>query len=190
MGSLYGNLTLTNAEAQQVLSVLRSVGRDAAVLREQGSAVVVFDALVDVAGPVALADLGSLLTGQLGCAGLAVVNHDDDAIECTLFDRGSTAHHFVLSSAEGLGALSDDEAPQCSVTVCRVLGVPDRTPQVEAVLRSHMQYPLASLTHGALVAALGLPTVAVGWSHASLASGDLPDGMEEDDFFLTTEGDG
>ena len=123
-----------------------------------------------------ISNLAGELSDALGCAALAVFDHDDDVLFVELFEAGQAIDRY--DSAPGYfewDGEGDEPAPvggDASV-LTRVFG--GDPAEVETVLRG--EYDFAFERHRDLVTCLSLPLVAVGLGFEYLARGDLPAGL-------------
>jgi hypothetical protein len=88
MGAFYTNITLKGPEGHAVLDVLRKNHRRAYVFQGQASFTVVFEAEIEGQDEKLLCRLTRLLSLELECPALGVLNHDDDLLIYYLYSRG------------------------------------------------------------------------------------------------------
>src|SRR5256885_10876113 len=87
MGSFYTNITLRTTQQFAVIDALKAQHRDAFVSRAENGCVVVCDRETEEQDIEELNSLASSLSGTFRCPALAVLNHDDDVLVCTLHDK-------------------------------------------------------------------------------------------------------
>ena len=187
MGNSYVNYTLRGPGHQAVAAVL--AGRNAIVTPAHNGCVAVFDEKSDEQTRAAMDDLGARLSRELHCPVLSVLVHDDDLFCYHLFDRGDCIDRY--DSSPGYfdpSAERTEPAGGNAGKLCGAFGV-DKASEVESILRKSdgdAGYTFATDRHADLVQALGLPDYAVASSYASVSSGELPDGLSEEDLVRTT----
>jgi hypothetical protein len=183
MGNFYTNYTLRGPSQRAVAAAL--AGRSAIVTPAKDGCVVVFDEQSDDQDPAVITELASRLSREMTCPVLAVLNHDDSILWYQLHLSGALADEYDSSpgyfdpSAGTSGPSGGDAAKLCAAFEA------GDAPAVESVLRkprdSERGYLFAVQRHAALVAALRLPTFAVGAGFRYVSDGELPKGLAEDD---------
>lgn len=86
MGNFYVNYTVRGASQKDVVVAL--AGRNAVVTREESGCVVAFDEESDSQDVEVMNAVGGALSKATGRVVLGVVNHDDDILAYTLWDKG------------------------------------------------------------------------------------------------------
>jgi hypothetical protein len=76
-GNFYTNFAVKTSDAAGVVATLTKASRSALVSPIQEGYVVVFDEACDKQNTKEIKSVGSLLSGDLGCPVLAVLDHDD-----------------------------------------------------------------------------------------------------------------
>jgi hypothetical protein len=170
MGNFYGNITLATNDAAAVANVLRDLRRDAYV-SDASDFVVVFDSVeLDTTKVKGL--LGDL-TKQLDCAGLAVMNADDDVLEYLLAERGRVVDEYDSNPGYDTGRSAAPSGGKARL-LCVAFSRAESEERVHAVL--HGQAPTFEVErHEALVNALGLPATAVGIGYRYIGEGEAED---------------
>src|SRR5215218_7536913 len=173
MGNFYVNYTVRGAKPQAVAALL--AGRSAIITPEQNGCIVVFDEASDAQDTKVITQLGIRLSTELGCPVLAVLNHDDDVLWFQVFEGGEVLDEYDSSpgyadpSAETSGPSGGD-----AIRLCATFDA-GNAPQIERILRmprNHEHgYGFAVDRHADLVAALGLPALAVGMGYRYLSDG-------------------
>jgi len=186
MGSFYTNITLRTTQQARVVQTLESAGRQAFISAPMSGCVVVFDRETDEQDTRSLTDLAALLSTQLECAALAVLNHDDDVLWYALFQRGKALDEYISSPA-----YFDDDAEEApsggdAALLCSAFGADARAEDVAAALRiastEEGGFTFETDRHQDLASLLGIPTAAVGAGYSYLEAGEYPEGLGESDF--------
>jgi hypothetical protein len=186
MGSFYTNVTLRTADRARVRMHLAELGMTAYVSRPEEHALVVFERSAEEQDTGVPGDLAAALSGRLGCAALAVTNHDDDLLLCALYEDGRAVDEYnsspdYFAETEGGGERGGDAA-----AMARAFGVAERAPQIGAILSvgADEDAGIVSETdrHQRLVETLGLPRCAVGTGYTYLEAGEYPSGYGPGDF--------
>jgi hypothetical protein len=183
VGNFYTNITLRSGDTDRIVKSLTELRRTALVALPSDGFSVVYDEASEEQDPQVIDEAVSHLSARLGCAALAVVNHDDDFLWFGLYERGKIVDEY--SSAPGY--FEDEEHPPeggDAKRLCRALGVKGRDAEVEALLRrpaaSDEGFVFEVERHEALVKALGLPLSAVGAGFKTIEDGEFPDGVVPD----------
>jgi hypothetical protein len=188
MGNFYTNYTVRGPSQQAVAKAM--AGRTAIVTPEQDGCVVVFDEQSDEQDQAVIAELAALLSRELACPVLAILNHDDDILWYQLYMSGELADEYD-SSPGYFDSLAEPSAPAGGDArkLCGAFGASNVT-EVETVLRKSAfaegGYIFAIERHTDLARALGIPSFAIGAGFRYVADGELPDGLEEDDLVRVT----
>jgi hypothetical protein len=181
MGNFYTNITLRSEDTGRIMQTLTEQGRTAFVAEPREGFSVVYDRASDEQDPEVIDEVATQLSKGLGCAALAVLNHDDDVLWYGLYDRGKLVDEY--SSAPGYFD-GDDRPPEGgdAKRLCRAFGAEGRAADVEVLLRappgSDDGFVFEVERHQALVETLGLPESAVGAGFTYIEAGELPDGLE------------
>lgn len=182
LGNFYVNYTLRGPSPQDVVKAL--AGRSAYVTPEEHGCVVAFDEESEQ-NAEAVSALAARLSRELHCAVLAVLNHDDDILWYQLCVDGELADEY--DSTPGYFD-SDATAPSAprggdARKLCSAFGAND-IDGVEKTLRSSIadgDYIFAVQRHDDLARLLGIPSFAVGCGYSHIVSGEMPDGLEEEE---------
>jgi hypothetical protein len=170
MGNFYGNITLATSNAAAVGNVLRDLRRDAYVSDEEGT-VVVFDS-VELDSTKVKRLLGDL-TKRLACAGLAVMNADDDVLVYVLAERGRVVDEYDSNPGYDAGGDTTPTGGDARL-LCAAFSRADAQELVRTIL--HDVAPTFEFErHEALVNALGLPASAVGMGYGYISEGEAED---------------
>src|SRR5215212_2662131 len=94
MGSFYTNITLRTTQHAAVVDALKAEHRDAFVSRAENGCVVVCDRETEEQDVEELSSLASSLSGTFRCPAIAVLNHDDDVLMCTVHDKGEMVDEY------------------------------------------------------------------------------------------------
>ncbi|HEY3857252.1 MAG TPA: hypothetical protein VGO67_22950 [Verrucomicrobiae bacterium] len=181
MGSFYVNYTICHTDAPVVAKAL--AGRSAFVTPAQNGCVVAYDAESDNQDQAIVMELGLILSSELECAVLAVLNHDDDLLWYQLFSNGDIEDEYD-SSPGILESDSGGEIETPSGGDARKLCATFRSnaaAKVQAILSDTKNYVFALERHAALVRALGLPEFAVGFGYKAIQRRKIPKGLKESD---------
>lgn len=186
MGSFYTNITLRTKERARVAEALKSGRREAFISAPANGCTVVFDRETEEQDIEVLTKLASSLSARLGCAALAVLNHDDDVLIYTLHEGGRLVDEYNSSPEyfeAGPGASPEGGDAEL---LCRAFGVDGRVDEVETVLRTPWGtedgFTFEMERHQELVSVLGLPAAAVPAGYNYLDEGEFPEGLTESDF--------
>ena len=184
MGSFYVNFVVECSETKPVMAAM--AGRNAAVL-PGGKFTVVGEEESDSQDTEVIDKLAKQLSSQLSTSVLAVMNHDDDILMYWLFSRGvmldsyNSARDYFTDAAEPAGP----EGGKANV-LCNLYGSDDQS-AVKRVLEGILDdYAFAMDRHRDLVSLLSLPLSSVGMSYGGAKEGYLPDGVSEEDIFLSS----
>jgi len=182
VGSFYVNLTVRSDDQSAVAAALK--GRSALVTPAQHGCVVVADAECDKQDQDAARSLARMLSRQLSCIVLVVLNHDDDILWYFLTLEGEISDEYDSSP----GYFDPNSEPSAPVggdakVLCKAFDS-SAALRVEAVLRKSSfdddGYVFASDRHRDLVAALEIPNFAVGLGFESISAGYFPDGISKE----------
>jgi len=185
MGSFYTNVTLRTEQQPNVVAALK--GRQAYVSQPMNGCIVVYDRKSEEQSKD-LNKLTGMLSAKLKCAALSVLIHDDDALFYALFQDGKLADEYV-----SWPALFDDSASESpeggdAEVLARAFGAESNIDQIESVLRqtragnTEEGFVFEYERHEALVAALGIPTIAVSTGYNYIEQGELPEDTTEESF--------
>lgn len=179
MGNFYTNVTLKTSDREAVAAALRRVRRSAMVTPADGGCVVVYDKASDEQDPEVLKAVAAQLADACDCPALAVMNHDDSVLLCTLYERGKLVDEY--NSAPGFfdGDAAKGPAGGDAKRLCEAFGSTADAPEVERILRAGPgKVTFETDRHEALVQALGISRFAVGTGYNGLAHGDFPEGLD------------
>jgi len=190
MGNFYTNYTLHGPSQQAVAAIL--AGRSALVTPEQDGFVVVFDEESDEQNVDVIAGVAAHLSGELHCAVLAVMNHDDDIFWYQLYVNGGLEDEYD-SCPNYFSATDEEIAPPSggdAQTLCGAFGATNFK-RVERILRKSKAagrgYTFEVERHADLVAALGLPSFSAGAGFRHLAAGEPLEGLTDEDLVRTAD---
>ncbi len=190
MGNFYTNYTLRGPGQQAVAAAL--AGRSAIVTPAKDGCVVVFDEASDEQNGEIIAELARRLSGELKCPLLAVLNHDDDILWYQLYLGGELVDEYD-SSPNYFSAPGENISPPAggdAQKLCVVFAV-DAVAKVEGILRKSAfaddGYTFEVERHADLAGALGIPSFGVGMGFRYISSGELPEGLAEDDLVRTKD---
>jgi hypothetical protein len=183
VGSFYTNITLRTSDQNRVVDALKSENREAFVSSANGCTVV-FDSESEQQDLEILRGLANRLSEKLRCAALAVLNHDDDVLVCSLHESGRLVDEYNSSPSYFTdGDMSMPEGGDAE-RWCRAFGAQGKAKDVERILRtsglSSVGYTFEMDRHADLVAALGLPPASVSLGFNYLEEGEFGDGNESD----------
>jgi hypothetical protein len=184
VGSFYTNITLRSHRAR-IIAVLEREERSAYVTPTVGGCTVVCDQECDEQDTDVLQELSALLSRELACVALAVLNHDDDILAYWLYENGHLIDQY--DSAPNYFSNDEDVLPSGGDAhrLCRAFGVMQNVAEVEDVLRTPSfsegeHYLFAIDRHADLVEALGVPLFSVGLGYTYIDNDELPDGLARD----------
>lgn len=160
MGNFYTNLTVRGPEQHSVVDYLNAARRSAFVSPVSGDCLVVYDEQSEGQDPEILCGLASGLSQSFECAGLAVLNHDDDFLLYWLYECGELTEEFQSSGGvmSGLRRRLFGGAPRGG-KLCLAFGC-SLHKKVEGILGGPYLYAVDR--HEALTKALGIPYFGVG----------------------------
>jgi len=185
MGSFYTNVTLRTEQQPSVVAALK--GREAYVSQPVNGCIVVYDRESEDQSK-ALPKLAGTLSAKLKCAALAVLIHDDDLLEYTLYQDGKLADKYVSWPAFLDDSASESPEGGDAEVLARAFGAESNIDQIESVLRQTRAgnrdegFIFEYERHEALVAALGIPTIAVSTGFNYIEQGELPEDTTEASF--------
>lgn len=187
MGNFYTNVTVRGPRREEVMEFLRAKKREAYVSPTAGVFTTVYDADCDLQDEKKLRALAEDLSRELGCAALAVLNHDDDILMYILYEDGTLRDEY--NSTPGYFSDSEEECGARggnAVELCRAMGAAENAREVERILcKSGLEddeFLFAVDRHGALARALGLPEFSIGLGYYYIQQGGLPEDLNADDF--------
>lgn len=186
MGSFYTNVTVRLTDEQAIRQHLASKGRRAFVSRAEGTALVVFDRDSEDQDYAVLCDLAADLSSKFKCVALAVMNHDDDVLLYTLYQRGHAIDAYNSAPAYFDEGQSADDRGGDAGRLAEAFNVPDQAPQIGAVLALEAGADdgvvFETDRHAQLVQALGSPKCAVGTGYNYLDAQEYPEDYAPEDF--------
>lgn len=185
MGSFYTNVTLRTADRGRVRTDLVARGLAAYVSRPENGALVVFERSAEEQDPAILDGIAAALSKRIGCAALAVMNHDDSVLLYSLFENGRRIDAYN-SAPDYFDETEGGERGGDAESIARAFGVPDRAQQLAAILGAGADedegFVFEMDRHQQIVEALGLPSCAVATGYNYLEAGEYPPGYGPDDF--------
>ena len=186
MGSFYTNVTVRVSDEQAVRQHLAGKGRHAFVSRAEGGALVVFERDSEDQDYAVLRDLAADLSSRFECAALAVMNHDDDVLLYTLYQRGQAVDDYDSAPDYFDESREPDDRGGDAGRLAEAFGVPSRAPQIEAVLGLEAGADdgvvFETDRHARLVDALGAPRCAVGAGYNYIDAEEFPPDYTAGDF--------
>lgn len=147
----------------------------------------VYDADCDLQDEKKLRALAEDLSRELGCAALAVLNHDDDILMYMLYENGALLDEYNSTPGYFSGN-EEDSGPRGgnAAELCRAMGAAENAQEVERILRrsglEDDEFLFAVDRHEALARALGLPEFSIGVGYRYIHQGGLPENLNADDF--------
>jgi hypothetical protein len=158
VGSFYTNITLRTTQPTNVVDALRAAGREAYVSQPQNGGIVVYDRESEEQEHRKPERARKLAVREAPVSALAVLNHDDDALMCTLHENGKLVDEY--NSAPGYFDTGDFGSPE----------------------GGGEGFVFAVERHSELVTALGLPALAVGAGYNYIDEAEFPEGATEATF--------
>lgn len=180
MGSFYTNLTVRCDDQERVTGVLRSLGRSAFISPAMDGMVVVYDEACEEQDPEELASLAADLSGELGAGVLGALNHDDDVLILFAAQGGEVVDTYNSCPAFFTGEGSESPEGGDARVIAQAVSPNADTKALEAALRDEELF-LATERHEAIVQALGLPGVSVGFGFSYLEEGEFPEGLSPEE---------
>jgi hypothetical protein len=185
MTTTYTQILLLDVEPGEAAAWLGENDFNAVVSPELDRITVVFDNVfadhADDEEPLeVLLTLASEISYELGCVSWLVIVDADVALIYTVYDDGEIIDSYGVRTGEppeggDAEILADTfDAPKKQVKVIRTALNREMNPATES----------ASARLSKLMAALGLPTAAIGYDYARLQGGDLPDNYAQDDLIV------
>jgi hypothetical protein len=168
MGNFYVNHTVQIGDRKRVAAVLRRSKLVAFVSTVRNGCVVVAEEQAHTQRTAPIVRLAKLLSTETEAPVLAVLNHDDDYLALGAYVAG---HEITDYSSEPTHICQDKETSLAGKAgkLCAAFGAPGAVSAVTAILEAPFRtYPLACERHLALVEALGLSDLAVGYGFGDL----------------------
>lgn len=159
------------------------MGRRAFVSPTVDGVTVVFEEQCDTQDDLILKALTKDMTQRFQCAGLAVLNHDDDILMYALFDGGKQVDEYNSNPGYFEGEARPPKGGDAEA-LCRLFGRNEAIAQVQEILREDSASELfvfAVMRHEKLMTALGLPSFGVGMGFTYLSRGEVPAGLSAGD---------
>ena len=94
MGLFYSNMTVYRPSRETLMSALKSMQRTAYLSPTIEGHTFIFDKAMERQNATIIEEFGTALTGQLQCAALAAVLHDDDVLYFWLFHNGAVCDRY------------------------------------------------------------------------------------------------
>lgn len=185
MGNFYVNITAKGPKQQDLANYLRGKNSSAFLSPTIAGVTTIYEAGCDRQEFKYISALTADLSRELTCPALAVVNHDDDWFGYEFYRDGLLDHEYDAWP----GYFDPDVGPAPpaggnAASLCQAFG--GDVGEVERVLRrgheDEGRYVFQIERHDALVKALGLPDLSVGYGYKYLSRGDFPPGHKETDF--------
>jgi hypothetical protein len=194
MGNFYTNVTLKTGDTTRVTEALRAADREAYISAPERGCIVVYDSQTEDQDVEALKTLATSLSRELRCAALSVLVHDDDVLVYLLHEGGKLLDEYTSAPSYFDSGAAESQSPEGgdASRLCRAFGADGKASTVEQVLRTERVggsgggFVFESDRHQELVAALGLPEVAVSTGFNYLEEGDFPEGTSEGSFTLVS----
>jgi hypothetical protein len=192
MGNWYTNVSLKDAEQQDVVAVLEELGRRAYVTPDISGWIVVYDQQCDEFDLGILESLALTLSTRLSCTALASCNADDDVLWLALYENGSLATRYASSLQSFEDGHEFPKRQEAAGVLARVFQKPGAQNQILRLLqKSHGVLGLLSLflkiriayivevdRHLDLSRLLGMPLAAVGLGYTYVNKGETPAGLD------------
>jgi hypothetical protein len=179
MGNFYVNYTVRSSDTAALYDALR--GRAAAMTPIDNQCIVVFDKTSESVEPSAVALLAQRLSQATNAPVLAALVYDDDVLMLFLCEHGMLKDSYC-SNPDFTGDVEQKWAGD-AVKLAAAFGV-NETERIDRILRKSPSdedgYVFETDRHAALVAALGLPTAAVGYGYGYASQGELPEHLSPD----------
>lgn len=180
MGNFYVNHAVVSDAASKIAECLRAKRRTAFVGRSIGSITLFFDEDSDSQQDDAIREAGAVVSAELKCAVLAVLNHDDDILCYWLFDDGAVVdeyNSFPGYFSDGESAPTGGDAGK----LCAAFEVPESVAELEQILRSE-EYAFALDRHEALAKLLRIPWQYACTGYRYTVAGQYAEGLSAADF--------
>ncbi len=183
MGNFYTNVSLKGPSQEQILAVLRELGRTALVTPTVDQFTVVYDRECENQDIDLLASLNLTLSHHLRCAGWAALNHDDDLLWLSVYENGRPAGEYN-SNAEFMernDRINDAKLVAASLgrLFCPAPAL-SLVKQLEKILARRcgwLGYRLEMERHRDLLQALRLPLFAMAAGYNYVSQGEFPEGL-------------
>ena len=198
MGNWYTNVTLKNVDSLEVVKVLRALGRKSIVTPAQNGWVTVYDEECENSDLDILESLALTLTTELHCVAVPCFNADDDVLWLAVYDRGRMTSRYASAAQMFEDAADFPTAKDFTREACQVFNHPERTLEVERILRrGHgilgmlriLKLPVPYLVeierHLDLQVALELPPASAGLGYKYVSRGELAAGMDASQLLRT-----
>lgn len=195
VGDFYTNITLIGPTQKEIGRWLVQHPRWAAVSPTIDGKTVVFDGTSERQDDT-IYKLGELLSRELSCTALSVMNHDNSILFYQLFTKGVLIDKYCSSPNYFDGTPVPPSGGDADALVVAFRADPARRVRVQDILtydcyaeknEGQHRYVFEIERHNDLATALGLPAYAVGFGYKHLCNDELPTGLDADDL-LAVEG--
>lgn len=183
MGNFYTNISLKGPSQNQILAVLRELGRTALVTPAVDHFTVVYDKECENQDIDLLASLNLTLTHHLQCAGCAALNHDDDVLWLSVFENGQPAGEYDSNTRFTQRKERATDAKRVAANLSRIFSPQSgiagvtRVEQILARRRGWLGYRFEIDRHRDLLQALHLPLFALAAGYNYVTRGEFPEGL-------------
>jgi hypothetical protein len=148
------------------VTVLESLRRTAIVAPDHPGGVTVYDEASESQDIRILAELAQIVSQDLQCPALAVLNHDDSILALALYENGELTTDYETGHTRDLSV----------ATLCRAWR--RRSAAFSLWVLLHAPRPIFEVTrHSLLARLLGLPPWSVGTGYNYLQQGEFPPGL-------------
>jgi hypothetical protein len=191
MGNFCTNISLKGGSQADLVAALNANNRSAYISPTIDGVTVVYDELCENQDTDELGRLASDLSKVVHGRALAILIHDDDIFWYELHSDGRRVDAYnsepnYFSTTEGPAGPQGGDARKLSDAF-----EASNVDQVETILRrghagvAPQGYVFETERHADLVAALRLPSFAIGTGFSAIQAGELPDGLNASDFVKT-----
>lgn len=171
MGAFYANITLFGPAQAEVLTELDKSKISALVSSTRAGFTVVADAESEEQDPAVLRRVTAMLSRRLKCVAIGVMNHDDDVLWFTVYDKGKAVDRYNSSPGYFNGDESKPRGGDAAL-LCKAFAARGAETKVNLVLRrmsgcdDEDSYEFESDRHSDLAKLLGLPRHSVGSTYS------------------------
>jgi hypothetical protein len=190
MGLFYTNITLREADQEQVAQYLKQANRTSYVSQTINGFTVVYDKETENQDARVLIDLACQLSQEFKCTALAALVHDSDIFAYWLFEAGSLTDEF--NSVPGYFDPHAQPSPPSggnAKVLCSAFGIDDAADRVNHVFQVVEAGNLSDDwsgdrlfgedIHRDLAAALEMPPFAAGVGYDGIEVGEIPEELDK-----------
>jgi hypothetical protein len=171
LGNFYTNFALRVPDTSRVTTALRSRGQSAYVGSPANGMTMAYDEGTEGQDRAEIVGLGTALSGDLDCAVLACLNHDDDVLRYWLFRRGSLVDEY--DPWPGCFTDGGDEPSGGSAELLAEAFRVEAVAEIRSVLHER-RFAFAFERHKALAGLLGLDPDDATLGYVDIRRGGLP----------------